>query len=471
MIPHTRIPFRFGLVILGVAAWAASSHADGLDKVLTDNARGVLAHLSDKGYANIGVLKFEVQTGGPEGPVAMTLGRMNESMATRLENALILATDDEKPIGIIRGAGRIAAERNKSATYQTEEGRKKLFTGNYPLAWGGKTVTPNALLVGRVTLDKGWKKATVTLRLFDDRDPAEWQEVPLKAAEVGVTRQTLADLDQPFVVPQLVRKRGGEGELADPFRDDDADKAIVPIMVRRTQRPGEGRVPELKAEVIPPPVTPEHDPSGWGGVEELLDFHVYYDEKRIERDADGNLPPPKPGQKVHFTVKSTQKLGLVLLVNGINTADFDKANKEINGYVKWVLEPKQEYLIRGYYTDKRVYPFETAEWAVGEERLTDLAPRKHLGKIELHVYTPVERGAQMARNGGGLREMDGTAESLAELKSRIKERIASASKPVARSLIIPGAGEEHTGRTTDFVGVLAAKLVFTYSEKPALNKD
>jgi hypothetical protein len=454
MTLYTR-PF---LVALLAVASTTAARADGLDKALTDNARGVLTQLGDKGYANVGVLAFEVQTGGPDGPVTTSLGRMNESMATRLENALILANDEAKPIGIVRGAGRFAAGRDKSATYQSQEGRTKLFADGYPLAWGKTTVKPNAFLVGRVRLDREWKTATVTLRLFDDRDPSAWQDVPLVGAEAPVTRQTLADLGQSFTVPQLVRKRGGEKELADPFKDEEADKAAVPIVARARTRPGEGKVPE----VVPPPAPTANPIKGWGGVEELLSFRAYYDGAEVRRDADGNYPPPKTGQKVHFTAKSTERLGLVLLVNGINTADFDRSSREVGGYVKWVLEPNVEYLIRGYYTDDKVFPFETAERKVAEEVLSELAPRPRFGQIELHVYKEVEKGATVARNGG-LREEVGTAETLAELKKDIQTHILAASRPVKKSLIIPGAGEAFASKKTDFDGTLAAKVVIAYS--------
>lgn len=449
---------RFGLVALLAVTSTAGARADGLDKVLTGNVRGVLAHLADKGYANVGILAFEVQTGGPDGPVTTRLGGMSESMATRLENALILANDEAKPIGIVRGAGRFAAGRDPAATYQTEAGRKKLFADGYPLAWGQTTVKPNAFLVGRVRLDQDWKTAAVTLRLFDDRDPTVWRDVPLKRAEAPVTRQTLADLGQSFTVPQLVRKRGGEKELADPFLDAEADKAAVPIVARVNVQPGQGKIPE----VVPPPVPQNGPVKGWGGVEELLTIRAYYDGAEVRRDAEGNYPTPKAGQKVHFTVKSTERIGLVLLVNGINTADYDKSSREVGGYVKWVLEPKVDYLIRGYYTADKVFPFETAERKVAEEVLSELAPRPRFGQIELHVYKEVPAGMTEARNGG-LRDETGTAATLAALKKEIQADLLAASRPVKKSLIIPGAGEEFAGKKTDFEGALAAKVVITYS--------
>ncbi|HET6575038.1 MAG TPA: hypothetical protein VFG68_15635 [Fimbriiglobus sp.] len=452
MTPRIRSVIAALLILVPAAA-----RADGLDKVLTTNARGILTGLGEKGYANVGVLAFEVQTGGPDGPVTTSLGRMNESMATRLENALILAADEAKPIGIVRGAGRFAAGRDKAATYQTKEGRTKLFADGYPLAWGKTTMKPNAFLVGRVRLDRDWKTATVTLRLFDDRDPSAWRDVPLTGAEAPVTRQTLADLGQSFTVPRLVRKRGGAKELADPFKDEEADKTVVPI-VARPVRSGEGRVPE----VVPPPAKADAPATGWDGVAELLTFRAYYDGAEVRRDRDGNYPPPKAGQKVHFTVKSPERIGLVLLVNGINTADFDRSSREVGGYVKWVLEPGQEYRIRGYYTDDKVFPFETAERKAAEQVLSELAPRPRFGQIELHVYKELPKGMTVARNGG-LRVNVGTAETLAELKREIQANLLAASMPVKKSLIIPGAGEEFAGKKTDFEGTLAAKVVITYS--------
>ena len=53
--------------------------------------------------------------------------------------------------------------------------------------------------------------------------------------------------------------------------------------------------------------------------------------------------------------------------------------------------------------------------------------------------------------------------ALADLKKDIQVRILAASRPVKKSLIIPGAGEAFAGKKADFEGTLAAKVVITYS--------
>ena len=52
---------------------------------------------------------------------------------------------------------------------------------------------------------------------------------------------------------------------------------------------------------------------------------------------------------------------------------------------------------------------------------------------------------------------------MADLKKQIQERVLASAMPVKKSLIIPGAGESYTGKTKEFEGILAAKVVVSYS--------
>ncbi len=462
---------RLWLAAVLAAAWATPSKADPLDEVLRDNAEALVGRLAAKKYAAVGVLKFEVRT-APDAPVSLDAGRMNEAMATRLENALILALDAKNPqFGVVRGASRAAADllakQGKSATYETADGRRELFTQGYPLAWGGKTVTPDAFLVGRVSFESGMRKARVELSLFDAKTPEEVQPVPLEGAEVAVTRPMLADVNQPFVAADLIRKRG-DLDLPDPAAL--VADGVVPAAPSKFVSGGDGRGKPTGPVGKVPPVgrEPEAAPKGrlgaaggWKAVEEVLDFQMYYDGVRQERTADGNFPPPKPGQEVYFTLQSTERVGVVLLVNGINTADYDRANRESDGYLKWVLKPGQKYQVRGYYTGAEVFPFQVVPKGEAARVLSALAPAAKHGLIELDLYR--EAAVPAAAQDVVLRDQDGTADTLADLQRKVRASIDATAKRGTRGVIVPGTAEKVKLDSVVFEGTLAAKLVVRYT--------
>ncbi|MFO0852511.1 MAG: hypothetical protein U0871_28720 [Gemmataceae bacterium] len=430
LLPGAARPFV--AAVIAVAATAAAGRADELDKVLVNNARAVTARLAAAGYANVGVLKFEARVG--DNPVTMNLGRLNTSMATRLENVLIGAADPAAPIGITRGASQAAAARNPAATYRTQAGRAALFAHPYPLAWGDKAVPVDAFLIGRVTFADDLTKATLSLQVFDAKNPAALTDIPLAKPTVDVSRQMLADIDQPFGV----RARGGKTpELA---TQRDRDRAADP-------RPN----------------------AAWETVDKLVDLKVFYDDRPVARGPDGNLPPPAAGQKVHFTarVKGAERLGLVLLVNGVNTID-KEANRVPDQYTRWVLEPgpEKEYLVRGYYKSNKCEEFVAARPADAARVLADLAPAQKVGELEVLVYQEVKPGqAQtMDRLRHNFRDYDGIAPSLKDAQTEVAK--SEDRQVVSRSVIVPGRESDQKLAESDFKGFLAAHVVLRYTPAP-----
>jgi hypothetical protein len=463
MTIHVPRSTRLGFAAVALVAWAGAARADNLDQMLAENARPVLEHLTDKGYATVGVLKFEVLRQGPTDPVPVAGGQLGDLMATRLENALILATPERaaNPLGIIRGASRVAAEKDPNATYQTPEGRAKLFAHEYPLAWGKKTATADALLVGRVLFDAEMKKAAVSLRVFDRKEPAApLKDVPLDGGLVAVTRQTLADANQPFVVTLK-----GVLDKTDNI-DQEADLAAQPLI---GGGPGKTSPPEVGKV---PPTVPDKPATQWAQVDEVLDFKVYYADKEVARKPDGTYPAPGKDEGVYFTMKlkKNERVGVVLLVNGVNTADRDGTNKEITAQTKWVLDPGKNYWVRGYYDGKDVHTFKGADVATGLRKLSALAPADKLGLIELHLFRKVPDdvdGSAVAKAGDRvIREDIPPAATLADMKVAIRDSMRAAGAPTKRSLIIPGKTEKATADAAEFRGYLWAGAVTRYAEVP-----
>ena len=80
------------------------ARADNLDLELLKQAPGLLRKLNDRKLRNVGVLPFRVKKGAR--PTRLDTAPLSVSMTTRLENALILANDENerKALGILRDA-------------------------------------------------------------------------------------------------------------------------------------------------------------------------------------------------------------------------------------------------------------------------------------------------------------------------------------------------------------------------------
>ncbi len=135
-----------------------------IDRALARQAPAILNDLRQHGYKNVGVLKFRVKKG--DGRVSDRVGLINQSLADRLEIALILANDWRHPLGIIHDAGRTAATL-PGADHLKAEGRRILLKGKYPLAWGRTQVSPDAILTGVVLVSSDLRTMTVSVQAFD----------------------------------------------------------------------------------------------------------------------------------------------------------------------------------------------------------------------------------------------------------------------------------------------------------------
>ena len=107
-LPFVTGPRRWltGLLALTVLLTGTlSARADNLDLQLAYWANRLVPALEKKGYKNVGVLHFRVERDGSK--ESFKLGSLSDNLATRLENALIIGCNPDKPLGVIRdGAGR-----------------------------------------------------------------------------------------------------------------------------------------------------------------------------------------------------------------------------------------------------------------------------------------------------------------------------------------------------------------------------
>ena len=381
-------------------AVSASRADDTLDRVLAQNAETVLDQLRGQEFNNVGILKFELQRGGPNGPIYLNVGRIHEAGATMLENVLAFANPLEKPIGITHAASAVAIEHDPDASYRSAATRRKLFQEKYPLAWGDAKVQVDAFIVGRVTIADDLKGASLSLRYVTAKNPGKWHNLKLKKETVTVTPALLSDINQSFAVGSFVSKtRGGddalvlndpafalvlgEGIKVEPSPNDTVEKK--PIEPEVVQVPKVSRTEMVTTEEI-------------AVLSDKLTIKLYYDDVEVKRSADDIFPTPQPGQKIHITLKANSKLGVVLMINGINTADYDPANRNVNDYTKWILEPGTLYTIEGYFGDGRKIPLQSPDPSRGTKRPIGLG-RAKLSRPNRHSHLrtdPGERTTQPA---------------------------------------------------------------------------
>jgi hypothetical protein len=397
---------------------AVPARADNIDTALADHGPRILAYLRGQGYHNVGVLKFRVRKGG-ERPT-LDAGAMNGNMVVRLENLLVLASPEDKPVGLIRDAGRTIARTDPHGNYLDAAGRRKLFDLTYRLAAGNKVVQADAFLTGIVELSPDLLRTTVQICAFGRSDPKAVETVV--KFTVATDRSILADVGRGSV---MVKR---------PLGKDDVDK--------------EGKDPNSKPDPKPDPGKDPHPDSS-----KYLEFKVYYDGKvqDVQPDAarkNERIAEPHEGQKVHMTIRnvSKQSLGVVLKVNGKSTL-FDQ-DDQAEKCQKWVLDPGEEYTIKGYYRkDETVVPFSVQETRMPPEGM-DV---DRVGEIELVVFEGTADKEHKVSKDRTVLSLRGRTRanldrdpprSFAELRQRV---LAATRTRTSRGLIVPDAEPEKPG--------------------------
>jgi hypothetical protein len=414
---------RFRPVLLALAALAVThlpARADNIDEKLLDEARTkIMKELRDNKYQNVGVLKFRVKKGS--GEPSYTVGLLNSNMATRLETALILVNSEKTPIGIAHNASQVIATQNAKATYQNAKDRAALFDMTYPLAWGKERIKVDAFLTGEVKINPSTHKTTVIVEAFDKKALNMREIVNFT---VPTDRSILSDTGESFsLAMRSVLKRGPEENLDEPAVRDNEERTT-------------GKAPVKDLETV----------------ENLIDLDIYYDGQKMDvsqNAGEKKIAAPREGAQIQFGLrnKSTERLAVVLRVNGINTLGKEGTEKQVDQYTKWVLEPNKTYTIRGFYVDDTVELFKAV---ASPDKLGDLDPQK-LGLIELDVFRAAgdvdEAFTKRKLSLRGLDARSWKAESLAELQAKIKK---SAQATAKRNVIVGGEKEKTQVDSTDF---------------------
>jgi hypothetical protein len=306
---------------------AGAAEQQPLERELVRVARQVIKHCEEKGYKNVGVLKFKITKDGTN--LSDNVGTLNVFLARRLEVALVLGDNPRKPIGIIDNATAVA-HRTKGANHLTKEGRLRLFEASYPLAWGRAEVKADAFVTGVAQVSKDLKTLTVQLLVFD------------KASN------GLEALGKEFVVANQPEQLGEMGEsfttrgLFDDGKLDDEQKkeaALHKAAQLRNQEPEGGKAPPNPVQDVKAPVTLE----------------VRYDGRPVKievRAGKAFVPEARQRQRVELVLKrdnSRERYGVVLKINGENTIEKQRLPDLLCR--RWILEPGSgPMVIDGYQT-------------------------------------------------------------------------------------------------------------------------
>lgn len=343
------------LAALGLSGWllgppAARAADASLDAALRRQAPEVIRYLRQKGYHEVGVLKFRVKVG--DAAATDNVGPLNLDVAERLELALLLATPDES-LGILHDAsGTLVRNHNHRANHLLREGRLACFDTRYAHAYGdGRPVAADAFVTGFIKLTADLQTTRVCLMAFGRDGNLEPVGKPF---EVPTDARTLIETGASYAlsegkVDELVSKGFGDGGKLQ-FNRAAATAASATTTVKTTltattvkTTPAGTVVKTPGADAAPTPVLDPKDVS--------VQVEILYNGEVVPIENRGGRPTvrePLPGDQVAFRLKNVSKdrCGVVLMINGENTVLRQKGDPA--QCKKWILEAGQVGLITGY---------------------------------------------------------------------------------------------------------------------------
>lgn len=419
--------FIMGALIVAMACSPLQAAADPLDAALFDSAKGVLASVRAKGYKNVGVVKFLVQRA--DGPVDDDVGDLNQSLANKLEVALILANTDEK-FGIIEHATEAVRGKLPPANHRSEEGRKAFFVRKYEIGWSADKVEASGFITGVATLSSDLAKLTIRMQVFDKTGAL----VGLPGEVTAPTNpEMLAQAGFSYVMATTRQKALVSG---DPPPQETLQKEVVEQVAK-----GDAGKPASAGE---PFAALKECPVKWT---------ILYNGKPVP--VTGNtVPEPDSNDRVEFTLSNpTQETyGVVLLVNGENTLYQERGTPQVCR--KWVLGPEASVTVKGFQTAANtVAPFSVLPQ---EQPIPDgVRYGDHAGTYRLVVFhgrmstegsdlvqrskTGDENLLAIARTRGGARPAGVKPQSLKALQADLRGRMEGGA---TRGYVVKGDATE-----------------------------
>jgi len=305
-----------------LALGAESPRPQPLERELLRVAKELVKELKDRGYANVGVLKFQISKDGKS--LSDHAGTLNVLLARRLEVALVMANSPRQPLGIIDNATAVA-HRTPGANHLSREGRQKLFAATYPLAWGNKDVTADAFVTGIAQVSPDLKTLEISLLAFDRKNNK--LEPILKDFTVLNLPEQLSELGESFSTRGLFDK-GTITQAGEKEKEEKIVQVAAKVKERKEPHPARDAQAPVKLE-------------------------VRYDGQPVPlevREGRAFVPEPREGQMVELVLKrdgSGDRYGVVLKVNGENTV-FKERLPDLK-CKRWILDPGDRPLtVKGY---------------------------------------------------------------------------------------------------------------------------
>jgi hypothetical protein len=419
-------PLGFLILVLGAPAPVAAAP---LVETLEQQAPQVMEYLRDQGYQNVGVLKFLIKKGGR---FSSTVGTLNAKFADRLETALLLADDVDRPVGIIKNASRAAADID-GADHTTAAGRAALFAHReYPLLWGDGQVGADAFVTGKVEPRPDKMQMDVTLQVYTRQGVVK--EFPFTArldasllTEIGKSYRRLRTLGAP-------REDPDDEEIKTNIVEQKAGTALHPLLDPKSP---------VSLEIF---YGPGKDPVAYEPL----------GKDAGEKEIGIGTPPPGAEVRLVLTKKDATDdvYGVVLRVNGENTL-FREKDVGLRCH-KWILDKGQRsvtvigYSVRG---KNKAVPFHigTAEEAAGfnyGDQLGQISVEVFRGTIKRPANLPPDEEIASSRTRGSAIE-GGVATALKVQPTDLKdaqERVRDAgkkrgsSRSARRGVIMPDKG-------------------------------
>jgi hypothetical protein len=197
----------FSVVALSML-FTQTLRADQIDLQIKKEGEKLIESLKQKGHQSVGVLRFQIQVG--EQSPSFSTGMLNAEMIGIVENALVLANTGKEPILLVREVSSVATKADVGDWSKDAKEREKLFSLEYPRAWGNGKQKADALITGLIKVSKDFKKGEILLQLIDAKSPEKivtWKEIPFQP-DAGL----MSDLGRSFALKksqvETIRSRG-----------------------------------------------------------------------------------------------------------------------------------------------------------------------------------------------------------------------------------------------------------------------
>jgi hypothetical protein len=350
------------VAVFAIAAWlacpAARADHQSLAEALQWHAPLIAEKLVRGNCRTVGVLKFQVRRGN--GQPKLDAG--NSMFAQQVENALALLNPNgaNLQLNLIHDASAVAATI-PGADHLSVDGRKRLFSESYPMAWGDKMVDAEAFLTGIIHVADDQKSVRVNLQLIHKQK----DEIKLQSFhhfDAKTDGETLFQLNpQPMLRSAASSRRDSRVQAVEI-----AHRASSDVQARQPQAPRPG-----------------------------VTLRFLYDGRLMTptfENGDAFLPEPREGQLVQLVLERqgacAKPLCAVVKVNGENVL-FRERHRDSECTFYRLDKAVQPITINGYQIDNnRAERFRVG--ALSESQTLQMYYGLDVGIITLAVFEPLD---------------------------------------------------------------------------------